>query len=34
MNASEMTSSTYHDLLPVAEDEIDLPHMSAYTGYV
>ena len=34
MNAALMSSTTYHDLIPVVEDEIDLPHMSAYTGFV
>lgn len=34
MNASMFTSDTYYDIIPVVEDEVDLPHMSAYTGYV
>lgn len=34
MNASAFTPTNYFDLLPVVEDEVDLPHKSGYTGFV
>lgn len=29
-----MTSTTYDDIIPVVENEIDLPMQSAVTGYL
>lgn len=34
MNASMMTPDTYHDIVPVVENEVDLPMQSASTGYL
>jgi len=34
VNASEWNSTTFANIGPAVEDEIDLPHMSAYTGYM
>lgn len=27
------TKTTYHDLIKLVENELDLPHMGAYTGH-
>jgi len=34
VNASQWTNSTFNDTLVSVADEIDLPHMSGYTGYM
>ena len=34
VNASQWTNSTFNDTLTSVADEVDLPHMSGYTGYM